>query len=346
MQISPGTQLVWSLSGSEAVNLGMPKIEPDHLFCGLLKFSELNDDTISGLLNDKSDLSSVIEERDDLALALEDLGQSTADIRHAVRKEAEHGTHKLEGNLIHRSDTSRKLFEAAIEKANINNEPVLPTHLLSVILADPTPAMKKVLKTDDGIPDWLLEKQGGEKQEEAVERLASWLRPIQELVPKKGFSVKDVCQPQLIVLTKALTDPVTYPLLLIYEEQVDVTALLGKTAVDQGDLPLFKVDQNKMQISVADLPEPEIANRVILSAIEETLQNESNWLFIDFTDLDFSGDGLWEDLNPLVQKQAHLIFAVSEKTYQQKIKADQAAETGFRIIWLHDLSFNHSINQI
>ena len=50
MQISPGTQLVWSLSGSEAVNLGMPKIEPDHLYCALLKFVELNDETIARLL--------------------------------------------------------------------------------------------------------------------------------------------------------------------------------------------------------------------------------------------------------------------------------------------------------
>jgi len=346
MQISPGTQLVWSLSGSEAINLGMSLIEPDHLFCALLKFSELDDDTITRLLNNPSDLPIVVEERDDLSLALEDLEGSTADIRHAVRKEAEHGTHKLEGNLIHRSEASRKLFERAIEKANSQDEPVHPTHLLSVILAEPTPAMKKVLKKEDGIPDWLLEKEGDDKKEEADERLVSWIQPIQQLAPKKGFSVKETCQPQLRIISLALTAASPSPVLLICEPKVEVSAMLGNIAEDESNLLLYKADHAKLLVDLADMDDPNLPGREIARVMDEIQTKENAWLFFDLSSETQVEDSTLTSLTALLPKQPRLVLAIGEKTYQRQILTDQAAEAGFRSIWLHNLDVEKSLNRL
>ncbi len=43
MEISPGVEIVWNLAGLETRATRMKEIEPDHFFCGLLKFSEMNE---------------------------------------------------------------------------------------------------------------------------------------------------------------------------------------------------------------------------------------------------------------------------------------------------------------
>ncbi len=346
MQISAGTQLVWSLSGSEAVNLGMPMIEPDHLFCALLKFSELDNSTINSLLNDAGDLESVYDERDNLVLALEDLGQSTVEIRHAIRNEAEHGNSKLEGNLIHRSEASRKLFERAIEKANSQGEPVHPTHLLSVILAEPTTAMKKALKKEDGIPDWLLEKEGDDKKEEADEWLVSWIQPIQQLAPKKGFSVKETCQPQLKIISLALSAASPSPVLLICEPKVEVSALLGKIAEDEGNLILYKADHAKLLMDLADMDDPNLPGREIARVMDEIQSKENAWLFFDLNGETLVEESTLTSLTALLTKQPRLVLAIGVKTYQSQILRDQTAEAGFRSIWLHNLDVEKSLNRL
>ncbi len=349
MQISPGTQLVWSLSGSEAVNLGMPKIEPDHLYCALLKFVELSDDTISRLLNNSSEVSSVCNERNDLARKFKNLPGSTTEIRHALRKETEHGSHKLEGNLIHRSDASRKIFEKAIALANDKGEPVYPTHLHQVLMDSPTPAMKKVLKLEDSYPEWLMKldkNAGGEQAPSPLRQYPAWVQPIEDLTPRKGFSIPAASRPQVKALQAALTSSRPSPLLLICEKEVDPLALLGKAA--EGGEPgpaLVKVDHISLMKSLADMDDPEAPGREIARFLEETLQQDERvWSFLDLT----RGieESLLDLLTPILSKGPRLIVAISEKSYHSSVKANEAAEAAFRTIWLHDLSAAPKLNRI
>jgi hypothetical protein len=348
MQISPGTQLVWSLSGSEAVNLGMPKIEPDHLYCALLKFVELSDDTIARLLNNSSEAPSVCRERNELADKFKNLPGSTTEIRHALRKQAEHGTHKLEGNLIHRSDASRKIFEKAIEMANDENEPVYPTHLLRVLMDSPTPAMKKVLKLEDDVPKWLLGLDQKAEEIEEVKHYPAWIQPVQDLAPRRGFSVPSTSQPQRKVLDAALTSSRPSPLLLICESGVDPLALLGKVVEDNQTSPaLLKVDLSYLLKEMADLDNPEMTGKQIAFHLEDLQQqDEQAWMFLDLTKGAQFEDSFLDDLIPLLSKGLRLIAAVSEKSYHARIKTNEAAEAAFRAIWLHDLSAVRKLSRI
>lgn len=348
MQISPGTQLVWSLSGSEAVNLGMPKIEPDHLYCALLKFVELNDETIARLLTNSSEAPAVCEERDDLAPKFKDLPNSTTEIRHAVRKEAEHGTHKLEGNLIHRSDISRKIFEKAIEMANKEDSPTYPTHLLQVLMESPTPAMKKVLQLEEHIPDWLQELEPEEAQGKSmIQPYPSWIQLIQDLTPKKGFSVPSSSQPQIKVIASALSAPHPSPLLLICEPAIDTLALVGKTKMDHlSDINLLKANHNKILSATSDKEDQEVIGREIAKGVDEALQDEKSWLFFDLTKGTEDETSFLSHLLPLAKKEPRLILAVAEKMYHSMIRKDEAAEASFRSIWLHDLEASKKLSRI
>lgn len=351
MQISPGTQLVWSLSGSEAVNLGMPKIEPDHLFCALLKFVELSDDTISRLLADSSEIAPVCRERDDLAREFKNLPRSTTEIRHALRKETEHGTHKLEGNLIHRSDASRKIFEKAIALANKADTPVYPIHLLQVLMVAPTPAMKKVLNLEDDLPGWLQQlAEIGEEKEKAPSpprSYPSWLQPVAELAPRKGFSPPEASQPQLKVLQAALTSAHPSPLLLICEPEVDPIALLGKCEADlAGGLTLLKADPARIYSNLDEDKRTERIGREISRFIDEWQEHKDIWLFFDLTEEKSPVDAVLADLIALLPGAPRLITAVNEKTYHASIKTDETAEAGFRSVWLHRLSNKPRLSRI
>lgn len=351
MQISPGTQLVWSLSGSEAVNLGMPKIEPDHLYCALLKFVELSDDTISRLLTNSSEVSPVCRERDDLARQFKNLPRSTTDIRHALRKETEHGTHKLEGNLIHRSDASRKVFEKAIALANDEDSPVYPTHLLQVLMESPTPAMKKVLKLEDDVPDWLqkLDEIAEEKGKAPAppRSYPIWLQPIADLAPKRGFSVPSASQPQLKVLEAALTSSRPSPLLLICEPGVNPLALLGKCGESAADsLTLLKAEPSEIYSNLDQEKRAELTGKEIARFIDEWQEHKDIWLFFDLTEGKAADDSILADLIALLPKGPRLVTAVSEKTYHARIRTDEAAEAGFRSIWLHELSTAPKLSRI
>ncbi len=345
MQISPGTQLVWSLSGSEAVNLGMPKIEPDHLYCALLKFVELSDDTIARLLNNSSDASLVCRERDDLAPKFKGLPGSTADLRHALRKETEHGTHKLEGNLIHRSDASRRVFEKAIQIANDEGAPVYPTHLLQVLMESPTPAMKKVLKLESDLPQWLAALDQGEEEAAEARQYPSWVQPLQDLAPKRGFSVPSTSQPQVKVLAAALAAANPSPLLLICEASVEPLPLVGKAQAD--DQSLLKLDEAKILERIGGKGDAESISAEIARALDEIWQqDEQTWMFCDLTQEKKSEDLFLDYLTLLLSKEPRLIIAVTEKQYKTRFKANQSAGACFRPIWLHDLSAVRKVSRI
>ncbi len=345
MQISPGTQLVWSLSGSEAVNLGMPKIEPDHLYCALLKFVELSDDTITRLLNNSSDAPSVCRERDDLALKFNDLPGSTTDLRHALRKETEHGTHKLEGNLIHRSDASRKVFEQAIQIANDEDVPVAPTHLLQVLMESPTPAMKKVLKLESDLPQWLADLDQEEEKAVETRQYPSWIQPLQDLAPKRGFSAPSTSQPQIKVIAAALTASNPSPLLLICEANVEPLPLVGKAQAD--DQTLLRFDHEKVLDRIGKKEEKESIGVEIARSLDEFWrQDKTAWIFCDLTQDTESEDSLLDCLTPLLSKEPRLVVAVTDKTYKKRVRTNQAAEASFRPIWLHDLSNVRKVSRI
>jgi predicted dehydrogenase len=148
MELSPGIELIWLLAGREASSVQASEVEPDHFFCGLLKFADMKEDELKAVA--LLDLASekLIEEHNKLKwhLHLRSLDSHAGDLRHSVRQALPHGSSKPLVNMPHRSEASRRLLEQASALARRSQETLAPHHLLYVLLDCPTPAIAQALK--------------------------------------------------------------------------------------------------------------------------------------------------------------------------------------------------------
>jgi ATP-dependent Clp protease ATP-binding subunit ClpA len=327
MELSPGVELTWSLAGREAQAAQMPAVEPEHFFCALLKFSEMDADDLTAVAARPAVAKVLLAERDQVQTIMKERSLDSTHLRHQLRRKLGHGNYQPTEEGLHRSDAARQLFELAARNARQDKIPLDALHLLQTLLANPTPAMQQVLGEGaakappiEAKPDspWL-------------ERYA---QDIAQLAEGGKFDVPAVCAPQVQVLSLALNSADSAPILLIWAPRVRGLPIVG-CAAQAALLRVAKVDHIAL---LKDAPN-EYLDRVA-QLLTDASQTEKLALFFDATGQ--KADQimfLLTALKPgLSRSNPRLILAVSTDSYPTVMDANPDLEDVFRTIWLHELT--------
>ena len=160
MKLSATLDIIWQLAAQEAVNAAFAAIEPEHLLEAVLKFAELSPAAFrqAGIA---AELAQPLA--DDVLRVQAELESRRIDSRRArrgLRARLGRGNQPPAGPVeIHRSPASRERFAAARDLARQQGQADIgATHLLTALLASPTPVMIAVLgeETLDAKPAELL----------------------------------------------------------------------------------------------------------------------------------------------------------------------------------------------
>jgi len=145
MMLSASIEIIWQLAGREAITADFREIEPEHFLLGLLKFAELPVDELAQIIGGSAAEVILHEVRAIRELCAERQIETTP-IRRALRTHLGRGSFPYSGGQIHRSDASRALFDRASQlAAETGSEVTMASHMLAVLLNEPTPAMLEVV---------------------------------------------------------------------------------------------------------------------------------------------------------------------------------------------------------
>lgn len=146
MKLSASVQMVWQLAAREAVAAGYRDIEPEHFLAALLKFAEVPPEELASALGSSDAAAVIADDIRRVKQTLQELSVDTRSARHEIRTRLGAGGQAYTGGVVHRSQSTRALFDAAVTAAERRGEDSLAApHLLQVLLAAPSPVMTKVL---------------------------------------------------------------------------------------------------------------------------------------------------------------------------------------------------------
>ena len=146
MKVSASIELVWQIAAREAKAGKFAKIEPDHYCMAVMKLAELPVEDVEKIAAGSDAAKDLAVEVDAVRDALEGKGIEGKQVRRRIRKGLGKGESEPEDGRMHRSDASRKLFDAAAKLADdAGTETLTPTYLLDALLADPTELLEQVL---------------------------------------------------------------------------------------------------------------------------------------------------------------------------------------------------------
>jgi hypothetical protein len=146
MKISPAIDVVLQLAAREASMGSFAEIEPEHVLVALLKFSEVTDQELGGIVADERDRHILSAERTSVQSILLAHGVASAPARHALRVWMGEGGSPYVGGTIQRSSQTRAVFDRAhglVQGAGLDC--LDAEHLLRGAVERPTPAMVEVL---------------------------------------------------------------------------------------------------------------------------------------------------------------------------------------------------------
>ena len=139
MQNSPVINLAWQLACVETTAAKAQFIEPEHLLAALTKLRQFCTGAGAEVLERQgADLGAQRPELELVAEVLGDIGIEPDAFRHKLREQLGKGTHDhAEGQTIHRSERSRKVFaRAGALAAEMKSAEVKAGHLLLAILEE------------------------------------------------------------------------------------------------------------------------------------------------------------------------------------------------------------------
>ena len=324
MELSSGVELVWSLAGHETVSAKMQEVEPEHFFCALLKFSELDDDDLQKVASSQSIAKAWIVERDKVQAILKDHSLSSARVRHDLRRVMGRGNHEHTGGSIHRSDASRQLFEQATRLARQDASALEVCHLLRALLASPTPAMLKAMG------------QVKAPAEETRAESPSVRQYLHDMAQEANPEVTAVCAPQIHVLKWAIQSDDPAPILLVCEPPVSVASLVG-CAVQElaGQRRVARCDHAAMRRDAAD---DEAWADQLAELLRDVADPDKLALFLEATRQTTDDVArLVSTLKSAADGGPRIILAVNPSVHLDMTEADADWDGAFRVIWLHEL---------
>lgn len=153
MTLSLALQVVWRMAVKEAIASRHEKIEPDHLFEAATRGKDFTGEkALEELRGQGVDVETLAAELRKGSDALEKAGLNPAKLRRAVRDKLGVGTFdwasKSDG-VVHRSDRTKMVFEAAEQSAVALKEPSVTVRaLFAALLADDTSPVCAVIREE------------------------------------------------------------------------------------------------------------------------------------------------------------------------------------------------------
>jgi len=147
MRISLSIELIWKIAGEEAIGGDFEKIEPEHFMMALLKFAELTEDATEKYIANQEVTKNLLNEIRSLR---ELLGKNNIDstrLRREMRHRMGKGSCPYRGEVMHRSDASREMFDqVALFAQDEGHDTLVAVVFLEYMLSYPTPLLKEVLE--------------------------------------------------------------------------------------------------------------------------------------------------------------------------------------------------------
>jgi len=341
MKIFSGLGLVVIMAANEAVVARMKEIEPEHFFCALLKFSEIDESKIPPTITDIKLIDSIISERDKIREILKGYAINTTQVRRQLRKVIGYGNYQHKGGVIHRSKTSRELFMKAILDAQKNREKLDSSRLLRALLREPTSAIKQVLKYKkpldlDIIPPGPIREGPLPSQ---------YLKDISQSVKATGLKAPKTLLPQVKVLTLAIQSKENDPILLICMSEVQAVPIIKYVAQElKGVKRIVEIDYNTM---LKNTENKEKFKTLMTDVLTKSSNIENLILFVDTTKKEKEISLLLNILKPdLINNKRQFIIAVSEASYMNFIETDSTFYEIFKTIWLHKLKDDYVLKEL
>ncbi len=321
MKMSPATELVWNMAAHEAVLAKAAEIEPDHIFMALLKLADVEDPSISALAGDPQTARALAAERNHVRSLLDQRSIPYTATRRQLRQALGQGSYVHQGDVIHRSQESRRLFARAAQLVPQGSQVLEAQHLLQALLLEPTPAMRAVLQGG-----------AGEAGEPAPQGAAT---PVLDRVarePEGEAPLEAVWGPPLQVLTLALQRTEAVPILLVCEAGVPLGALVAAAAQGaRGQVRLLSVDL----AGLFDGGEED----GLAALLAEAAEAPGVLPFIDLVSppAPLRARALAALGEAGRQSPGRFVAAVDASTYRDALASAPLARR-VRLIWLHDLA--------
>jgi len=340
MKIFSGLGLVVIMAANEAVTAKMKEIEPEHFFCALLKFSEIDENKVPPTITDKKLVDSIISERDKIREILKGYAINTTQVRRQLRRAIGHGNYQRKGGVIHRSTASRELFMKAILDAQQNREKLDSAQLLKTLLTEPTPAIKKVLKDKKPIIDIF---PPGPIREGPLP--SQYLKDISQSVKATGLKAPKTLLPQVKVLTLTAQSKENDPILLICMPEVQAVPIVKYVAQELKDVKrIAEIDYNTM---LKNAENKEKFKTLMIDVLTKSSNIENLILFVDTMKKEMETSLLLNILKPdLINNKRQFIVAVSEASYINFIETDSTFYEIFKTIWLHKLKDDYVLKEL
>jgi hypothetical protein len=329
MDISSGAELVWSLAASEAKFGRFETIEPDHFFCGLLKFAETSDSELTHIAARPSVGSELIDESRRVCALLDEHGISTRRSRHRIRRILGRGDHEHRDDVVHRSQAARDLLNRAARAVG-RGEKLEAAHILETLLADPTDAMSQVL-------DAKAETRIREESEPFVEELLEADPYVRDLGGMAG-AIPEWCMPQVKVLGEVLGTIESRSALLICASGHPVIDVLGAAeGSDSGGSALSQIDVAALE---KDNPEMDVFAGKLKDLLAAEPEDGPSTKFIALRSLSTEASQTCLTVLATVVSGAEpvpLILAVDEGAEGHDLLNSPPLSHMLRRIWLHRL---------
>jgi len=175
MKISISSDLVWKIAVREAAAGEFKEIEPEHFCMAVLKFAELSGKGVEEACAEAELVQLIAGEAQLVLEGLQKCGIESTSARRKLRNQLGKGDTPHKGGTIHRSASSRALFESAAKLASESaSDTVTPLHLLTALVESPTPAIVQAIlgKTPEPPPRAalpLLDKHGHDLLKQVAE---------------------------------------------------------------------------------------------------------------------------------------------------------------------------------
>jgi len=341
MKIFSGLGLVVIMAANEAVAARMKEIEPEHFFCALLKFSEIDENKVPPTITDKRLIDSIIFERDKIREILKGFPINTTQVRRQLRKVLGYGNYQHKGGVIHRSKASRELFMKTILAAQKNREKLDSTQIFKTLLKEPTPAMKQVLKYKKPL-DLDLFPPGPIREGPLP---SQYLKDISQSVKATGLKAPKTLLPQVKVLTLAVQSKENDPILLICMPEVQAVPIVKYVAQELKDIKrITEIDYNTM---LKNAENKEKFKTLMIDVLTKSSNIKNLILFVDTMKKEKEISLLLNILKPdLINNKQQFIVAVSEASYMNFIETDSTFYDIFRTIWLHKLKDDYVLKEL
>ena len=333
MQVSPGTELVWSLANLEAVRTRKAEIEPDHFFCGVLQFIAIPDEGMNKV-GAGAKTAALCAERDQTMKVFRDLSLTTRQLLPEMRRMLGGGSQQPGNQILHRSQASHDLFVLAVNKAQQSSASWSPG--ISSSAAGEAHGRHAAGHATAAARGGGMQKRSP-RAPAATPMLDRYGITPSELAKKGESTLPPECAPQVLVLGLALQASDPSPLLLVCEQQVPVVPIVASAS--QG---LRRVRSRCLQSTgtpfagmLPTAPQfPPWFSRCCRRRHRRRRLCSSNAPRRPRAEL----EELLQALVSTADETPRILVAVSDQAYGAAAELDAELDGLFRVIWMHQLS--------